>query len=110
MSVKESKEVVQFMVAMVKASADVLADGKVNVSDMFAMFEGLRRAPAAVEGVNLVPQEFMDMTEVEKGELLAEVAKLDLPDDVAEQWAERVLKTAVVVAALVADYVKASKK
>jgi len=110
MSVKETKELVQFTVALVKAGADVLADGKVSLADVFALLEGLKLAPAALDGVANVPAEFSTLTEAEKAALLAEVAKLDLANDVLEAWAERVLNTAIVLGALVADYVKASQK
>jgi len=109
MAAKETKELVSFVVAVVKAGAEVMADGKVGISDAFTILKALEQAPQAFSGLTAVPAEFSAWSDADKAMVFAEIEKLDLASDTVEQWAERVLKTAVTLGQLVADYAKALK-
>ena len=109
MAAKELKEVVQFVVAVIKAGSETMEDGRVGFGDVGVLLSAFQLAPAAFAGVATVPSELVDLSEADKAVLFAEIAKLDLKSDTVELWAERVLKTAVTIGALVAEYVKAIK-
>ena len=109
MAAKELKEVLQFVVGVIKAGSDTMEDGRVGFGDIAVLLSAFQLAPAAFAGVAQVPSELVDLTEADKAVLYAEIAKLDLKSDAVEMWAERILKTAVTIAAVVAEYVKALK-
>lgn len=109
MAVKESADLIEFVVAMMKATSDVANDTGGYLAKAAAVMRAMQEAPDAFTGISSVPTELAGMTDADKALLFSKITALDLPSDTVEQWAERVLKTAVVLGTLVADYAKALK-
>jgi len=106
-AVKETGELLDLVLTLVKVGGEVAADGKVSMLEMAKLLEILPKVGPAVEGAGGVPAELKDMDEAEKQALFAKVAALDIPQDAVEEWVERGLKAGLVLGALIADYVVA---
>jgi len=108
MSVKETGDMVEFVVALMKATSDVAhSDG--YVAKAAAVMTAMQEAPDAFVGMGNIPAELANLNDAEKAVLFSKITALDLPNDTVEVWAERILKTAIVIGSLASDYTKALK-
>lgn len=69
--IKESKELRDFVVKIVKGGLAARADGKLDSSDLQHVLPALMAFPAAVEGISGVPAELRDLDLAEFKELVA---------------------------------------
>lgn len=99
---KETKDVIEFLCALVNAIADASADGKVTLGEAAALLPVLYKLPAAIDGIDAIPDEASDFTQDELDEL-SELIKeeLDLPNDRVEAAVEQLVDMAVKLYALV---------
>lgn len=105
--IKETKEMLGFTLALGNAVGTSLADGTVGWTDLVHFFSAVRDAPSAINGAHLLPAELADLSEAEKQELYDFIdAEFDIPQDRLEPIIEKGIKAAVVLADLVADFVK----
>jgi hypothetical protein len=102
--IKESKEAVVCIVTLLSGVADAAKDGKIGIGDLISLVGAFQSVPAALDGLAAVPAELKDLDEAEKQVLFAEIAKLHLPSEAVEMYAERILKAALVLGGLVSDY------
>ncbi len=94
--IKETKEVVVFVVALVQGVADSLADGKLNIFDLFKFFKALRLLGPAVKDFTKIKDEIMDLSDVEKVELCDAIAKeFNMENKVVEGFIEQALQAIV---------------
>jgi len=101
MANKESLEVIKFVVSLSNGIVKTMADGKVDFSDIIYLLETIKNAPAAFEGIQLVPDEVKNWSEAEKAEALKAIEMLDLEDDQKEMMIEKVLKAGVSLAEII---------
>lgn len=105
--IKETKEVLDFVVSLAGALASGLEDGKLELVDALGFLPALTKAPAAFGDVSKVPAEFKDMSDEERQALLAYAkAELDFSDDELEQKVELGLQVALYLGQLVAGFKK----
>ena len=85
LTLKETKELLEFGFALQEGIVKSLNDGKLNILDVPSFFKAALKAPAAIGGINLVGPELLDLQPEEK-EALVVFAKeyIDLPDDELE--------------------------
>lgn len=101
MANKESLDLIKFVVALTNGISKVMADGKVDFSDLIYILDTIKNAPAAFEGIQLVPDEVKNWSDAEKSEVLKAIEVLDLEDDQKEVMIEKVLKAGVALAEVV---------
>ena len=70
MGVKETKEMLMFIIAMAEAVDKSDADGKFSLEDAGHLIAALPMAMAAFSGVSAMPKELADMDAVERAELV----------------------------------------
>jgi hypothetical protein len=105
--IKETKELVGFVLALGNAVGKSLADGMVGWMDLVHFFSAVREAPDAINGLSALPGELADLSEAEKGELFKFVeGKFDIPQDSVEPLLEKAIKAGIILADLIADFRK----
>jgi len=72
--IKETKEVVQLLVAVLKACVESISDGHFDLWDSFKFFPALRMIAPAIKDIGKCKAELMDLSEEEKKELCDMVA------------------------------------
>lgn len=90
LSVKELIELLDGLLSYEKVVAQMLADGKVDKSDIPALLSSLPELAVtsykAVEGLDKLPKELEDLSEAEAAEVVAHVAgKLAIGDEKAKK-------------------------
>jgi hypothetical protein len=99
---KETKDVVRFLCALISTVADAMKDGKVSLSEATSLIPVLMKLPAAIDGIDEIPDEASDFTMEEIEEIKEVIVEdLDLPDDQVEAAVEHLLEMAVKLYALV---------
>jgi hypothetical protein len=100
--IQESKDVIKFVCSLVSAIAEASRDGKPTLSDAVQLLPVLKKLPAAVENISLIPEEASDYDAEELRELSDLVKEeLDLPNDRVEAAVEQVIDMVVKLYALV---------
>lgn len=102
----QSLELFKFFISFANSLAVSLKDGKINISDLVYMFDSMRLAPQAFEGIQEIPKELADLSPEYKAALYAEIEKLDLANDQTEAIAEKVLKGALNLAEIVLAFLQ----
>lgn len=109
--IKESKEVLGFVLALVEAGANSLADGRIGFTDMIHFFDAFRKLSDAVEDIGKVVDEMKDFDEAEKQELIAYAkAEFDLPSDMIEKYVEKGLTLGIELLHFVSMFYQNKKK
>lgn len=86
---KETKDVLNFVIPIVKGSVTVLEDGKIQVPELVVFLPALLNIKDAIEGIEQVPLEFKLSTPEEAEELKQYLREqLDLPDEKMEEFIE----------------------
>lgn len=101
-SVKETKEALQFAIALANAVANGLEDGKIGLEDIGGLLATLQYAEPAIKDISKIKAEMLDLDGDEKNELLDVVALLHLNVESREIVAKGALKLALDIAELVA--------
>lgn len=93
---KETKELVKFIISLVNQSSKALQDKEVTAKDAVLLFEPLRLAGAAIKDINLVLPELLGMDEESSAELSEFIkAELDLPNDRVEEFVEDIISLSI---------------
>ncbi len=69
--IKETKELVTFVLRLLSAGDHALSDGKIDFSDLGDLFGPLQSAKAAFADTNLIPAELGDLSADELAEIMA---------------------------------------
>ena len=86
---KETKEVLEFVIPVVKGFTQISEDGKVEIHELIVFLPTLLKLKDAIEGVDQVPLEFKLATPEEAEELKQYLRdELDLADDKMEEFIE----------------------
>lgn len=105
--IKETKELLKFVLGLGNAAGSAAADKKVDMSDLSALMIPLMSAGEAFAGIGEVPSELKDLTSEECAELLAYCKQeFNIPQDKAEA----VVEAALVVLAEIGNLIVALKK
>ena len=108
---KETKEVLDAMIALGKAIEASMEDGKISLTDIPNFILFLTKIMPAIEGVEEVPFEFQVAKPEEIAELKAYLKEeLDLEDDKIEQFIEDCFKVALDIYMLTSLYFSGDKK
>ncbi len=109
--IKESKELLYFVVEFGNALGRSLEDGKISVLELGNFIGSLGAVAPAFEGTADLPTEIADLSEAEKQELIELVEdRFDIPQDGVEALIEKGLRTGVAIAEFVNDVVGVLKK
>lgn len=93
MALKETTEMLDFAMALVKAGADAEADGKIDLNDVALLFPLFPAAQAAFQGVGQIPSELASMSDEDAAQLIAHVMSgLAVSDPKARQVIDASLK------------------
>jgi len=107
---KETKEVLDAMIALGKAIEASMEDGKITLTDIPNFILFLTKIMPAIEGVEDVPFEFQVAKPEEIAELKAYLKEeLDLADDKIEQFIEDCFKVALDIYMLTSLYFSGDK-
>lgn len=68
-NMKETKELLSFVFSLIYATSKAREDGKFDPRDIFHYTGAVRKAPAAVGGLEQIPEELKDLTAEELTEL-----------------------------------------
>jgi len=102
---KETKELLGFVLALGSACGKSIEDGKIGLGDLMHFISAMRQAGDAFEGIGSVPMEWAGMTDVQKEELKAYVvAEFDIPQDALEESIEIGLKVAIDLAYMITKF------
>lgn len=93
---KETKELVKFIISLVNQSSKAIQDKEVTAKDAVLLFEPLRLAGAAIKDINLVLPELLGMDETMANELSEFIkSELDLPNDRVEEFVEDIISLSI---------------
>ena len=93
---KETKELVKFIISLFNQSSKALQDKEVTAKDAVLLFEPLRLAGAAIKDINLVLPELLGMDETMANELSEFIkSELDLPNDRVEEFVEDIISLSI---------------
>lgn len=96
LGIKETKEVLKFVIEFGEAIDKGLADGKLNALDIGLVINPLMQLGPALEGLGQVDDELKDLSAEELAELKAYVeTELDISNDKVEMMIEEGLGMAV---------------
>jgi len=102
LGLKETTEVCDLIVDMVKVGIEIGKDGKVSVEDVTTLFRLIPVVGPAFDNLKAIPEELKDMDPSEAAELVAHVAtRLALENEKAQVITEKSLKCAVSIYDLV---------
>lgn len=86
---KETKEVLDFVIPIVKGFTQINEDGKVEITELVVFLPALLKLKEAIEGVDQVPVEFKLATPEEAEDIKQYLRDtLDLADDKMEEFIE----------------------
>jgi len=86
--IKDFKELLAFVVAVVMYYDETLKDGLDLPGDLFGLTDLILPGNNAFDGIEKVPAQFLDMDDEEKAELVDVIKGLELEEDKAEVVAE----------------------
>jgi hypothetical protein len=79
--IKETKEMLLFIIALFRALKMSISDGKITFFDLQYFLNVILRLPAACSGIQIIPAEIHDLSQEEISELLALcVSELSMDD------------------------------
>lgn len=104
--IKETKEMLKFILKLAEAAGKSLADGRIGVADIFYVFGVLQTIGPAIEGIVQIPGELTDLDDAEKEELKKLIEDFDIPEDQIELLIEMGLKALVDALALIKFFKK----
>jgi len=100
--IKETKQLLGFILSLSNAIGSSLEDGKFSAKDLLNFFDSMRMAADALEGIGDVGGELSDLDEKEQQELLNyAVNKFDIPQKTVERYVELGLKGGLAIVSLI---------
>ena len=106
LGVNDLKELLSLVFSVVKVGKGVMADGKIDLSDVITLTELLPYVIPAIDGAGNIPAELSDLSEQEAQELIAYVMLQISVDDVK---ARAIINSSFKCAFSVYELVKAIK-
>lgn len=104
MNIKETQELLGFVIAIGNAAGKSAEDGRVGFDDLMHFFDAYRKASPAFAGISGVPAELKDLDAAEAQALKDYVEEeFDIPQDVVEAVVERGISIAIDMVRLVAE-------
>lgn len=91
---KETKEVVQLLMALGEASGKSAADHEISLDDALFFFDAARKVGPAISDISLVPAELAAWGPEDTAELAEVAADFDIPQEKAEAIVKDALKLA----------------
>ncbi len=91
---KETKEVVQFLLAIGEAAGKALEDEDIGLSDAVFLFDSFRKIGPAIDNAAAVPGELAAWTETDTQEMVAAAMGFDIPQDNIEALVKDALQVA----------------
>jgi hypothetical protein len=89
MGIEETKDVIEFVAKLGNGIAESVADGKWSFTDVTNFIPSATKVFSAIEGIDKVDDELLDLDEEEKAELIEFVIEqFDIPQDNAEKIIE----------------------
>lgn len=105
--IKELKEMVGFVVAIVEAVAGSLDDGKIGFSDLFRLFGALKKAGPALKGMGELKAEIKDLTLEERKEIEDYISlEFDIKNDILEGFIEQAMQATLLILDLISPLIK----
>jgi len=102
---KETKELVKFIISLVNQSSKALQDKEITAKDAVLLFEPLRLAGAAIKDINLVLPELLGMDETMANELSEFIkSELDLPNDRVEEFVQDIISLSISFAVTINQF------
>jgi hypothetical protein len=96
LGIEEFLDVLDFLGSGYEAFQAAKEDGSVDLGDVFKIIEPLKKLPAAIAGITLVPTELLGVDLSEADEIIAEVVKrFDVEEVKAKAIIEHAVKAAV---------------
>lgn len=96
MDLKDTKELVKFVIGLGEAVDKSLADGRISIGDLRHFMNPLMDAGDAFSDISNIPAELKDMTQEESQELLEYIRKeFDIENDKIEKVIENSLQILV---------------
>jgi len=93
--IKETKEVLAFILSLGNALGVSMDDGKIDLGDVVNFFDVLKTAPAALTGLDSLVGEISDLDKKEKDELVSFARnKFQIPQKDVEKFLEGALDLA----------------
>jgi hypothetical protein len=90
--IKELTEVIDFLFDVAEAVQNSNEDGKITIGDAPKFLRGLMKAPAAIGGANVIPQEIADLSEEELKQITDRIKeRFDIEDDKLEAYVENAI-------------------
>lgn len=91
--IKESSEMLGFIVGLVQASISAAEDGQLSASDGMYFWSAIQQAPAAFKDVGMIPSEMGDISAEEIAQLAAlVVGKLTISSPKIDALVKQVIK------------------
>ena len=105
--IKETKEVLAFVLSLANAAGNASADGEVTFGDITELYKPLTKAMTALNGMGEVASEMGELSQDEMDELVAYVKEeLDLPQDGIESMVESGMDVVLKLYKLVSSFKK----
>lgn len=106
-NIKQTEEVLRFVLSLANAMSDVAADGKFSLTELPKLIAPLRLMPAAIKDIGGVVAEFKDLSKEEVEQLSAVFVKeFDLKQDGIELMIEKGMLVAVELAKIILSFKK----
>jgi hypothetical protein len=105
--IKETKEMLCFVLCLGEAIVSSLKDGKIGFGDLMHFFKAFQEAGPALGNSHLIVKEILDLSEKEKKELMAFVqAEFDLENDLIETYVEKGISVVIELISLLSLFKK----
>jgi len=109
--IKETKELLGFLLGLSNALGESLEDGKVTLIDIASLATPLLDAPEALTGLTEIPSELSDLDDAEREEILAYAKEeFSIPETCVEEIVECAFDAAAQLTILVQKLIAACKK
>lgn len=106
-SIKETKEVLSFVISLANAVGNAAADGEIGFGDIGELYKPMTKAMSALGGLGDVPAEIGDLSVEEMEQLVAMVKEeFDIPEDAVESAVEGGLDVVLKLYKLVKSFKK----
>ena len=108
--ITETKEVLDFVFALVKTIEKSLEDGKIDYSDVMNLLPAFSKLGLAFKDIEMVPKELGDLDKEEADALKEYFAKnFDIANDKIEFYIEKALEIILALYFLIKDITNANK-
>ena len=101
-NLKETKEVLDFVISLGNALGESLEDGEISYSDIMNFWEPISSIADAIEGASEIPSEIAELSQEELADLVEySKNKFDIPQESVEEIIEDSLSIGLLIIALI---------